>query len=530
MNLEAIISQPAEALILLQKQAEIIGLYTKEIESLKERIEWLTRQIFGRKSERFNPNQLSFDFLIDAIENRPPLEPADAVETQVSEHTRKSAPHGRSVLPDHLDKVIVEVDIPEEQKILSDGRERQRIGYDDSRKLAYEPGRFYVKITRRYKYDNPPGSEGSGVLQAPLPEALIPRCLADETLLAHVAVSKYGDHLPAYRLEQIFKRSGIHIARQTVCGWLVALGIALWPLVIAMKRELFKAGLIHSDDTPVDLLEADDRKPDSKNIRKARMWVSCTGLRDGPWTVFDFTVTREAEGPKRFFGNYSGKIVCDAYSGYGSLSETGKTAEQIGDVSNGIVLYGCWAHTRRYFFNAYKGGDRKHGAEFVALIKMLYDVEEEIRKDNNISAEEILAVRQKKSRPALDAIKQKIDTLLPITPPKSLLGKALNYASNYWNRLTRYVDDPQAPIDNNAAENAIRPIALGRKNWLFIGSRESGEAAANIMSIICTCKRAGVEPYAYLLDVIRRLPSMKTSELDSLLPTNWSKPQPAEKT
>jgi hypothetical protein len=375
-----------------------------------------------------------------------------------------------------------------------------------------------VKVTRRYKYGNPDAGEGEpGVLQAPLGETLVPRCMADDTLLAHVAVSKYGDHLPAYRLEQILKRSGIRITRQTMCGWMQVLGLALDLIVGAIKRELFKIGLIHSDDTPVELLEADERKPESKRIRTARMWVSCAGPRDGPWTVFDFTVTREAEGPKRFFGNYSGKIVCDAYSGYGSLAETGECA-------NGITLYGCWAHTRRYFFNAYKGGDRKAGAEFVALIKLLYDVEAEVRDK---SREEILACRQEKSRPVIENIKTKIDALLPITPPKSLLGKALNYAANNWDRLIRYVDDPQADIDNNAAENAIRPVALGRKNWLFIGNRLSGEATANIMSIICTCKRAGVDPYAYLLDIMRRLPSMKTSELDQLLPGNWVKPQSA---
>ena len=520
MNLETIISNPAEALILLKKQAEIINLYAKEIESHKNQIEWLTRQLFGRKSERivFNPEQHRFEFFLEETDNKPPSEPVSAVETPVAAHVRKSVPHGRGKLPDHLDRVIEEVDIPEEQKTLPDGRKRQRIGFDDSEKLVYEPGRFYVKVTRRYKYGNPGDTESPGVIQAPLPETLIPRCLADDTLLAHVAVSKYGDHLPAYRMEQIFKRSGIRISRQTICGWLVALGLALWPLVAAIKRELFKTGLIHSDDTTVELLEADERKPASKNIRTARMWVSCAGLRDGPWTVFDFTVTREAEGPKRFFEDYTGKIVCDAYSGYGLLANTGGSA-------NRIVLYGCWAHMRRYYFNAYKGGDRKNGAEFIALIKQLYEVEALI-KDKEMKSAEILAERQQKSRPVIEVIKKRIDELLPTTPPKSLLGKALNYATNNWDRLILYVDDPQADIDNNAAENAIRPIAVGRKNWLFLGNRESGEATANIMSIICTCKRAGVEPYAYMLDVIRRLPAMKISDLDALLPTNWSKPQP----
>jgi len=532
MNNETIMSQLAEALLIIQKQAEIITLNEKEIKSLKERIEWMERKIFGRKSEHFNPNQFCFDsLLIEAIENNPPAEPESAPEPEVpvTSHTRKKKSHGRSIIPDHIRREYVDIDIPEEQKILPDGRERQLIGYDESQKLVYEPSQLYVKVTRRYKYSNPTNDGEPGVLQAPLPETLLPRCLADDTLLAHVAVSKYGDHLPAYRLEQIFKRSDVHIPRQTICGWMIALGLALWPIVNAIKQKLFEIGLIHNDDTIIDLLEANEKKADSKKIRKARMWLSCAGPRDGPWTVFDFTVTRNSDGPNQFFDGYSGKIVCDAYSVYDSLANaSGETKE--------IILYGCWAHTRRYFFNAYKGGEIKYGAEFIALIKLLYDVESEINdkcKDENDKGkinEIILGERQRKCPPILNIIKQRIDTLIPITPPKSLLSKALIYAKNNWDKLIRYVDDPQASIDNNIAERAIRSVALSRKNWLFVGSRESGKAAANIMSIISTCKRAGVEPYAYLLDIIRRLPTTKDSEIDSLLPTYWVKSQTVSKT
>ncbi|HZK28725.1 MAG TPA: transposase [Clostridia bacterium] len=208
--------------------------------------------------------------------------------------------------------------------------------------------------------------------------------------------------------------------------------------------------------------------------------------------------------------------------GYGPLAESEK-----GEPT--IILYGCWAHVRRYFFNAYKGGDPKLGAEFIAIIKILYEIEDSIKEKTN---EERLAARRCRSRPVLDAIKARIEELLPVTPPKSSLGKALNYATNYWDRLIRFVDDPQAGIDNNPAENAIRPIALGRKNWLFIGNERSGHAAANLMSVMCTCKNAGVDPYAYLLDIIRRLPSMKTTELAQLLPTEWKRAHeaPAEPT
>ena len=525
MNDETATVQPEKLLFLTQKQAEMIELLTQELGRAKEQIEWLKRQLFGRKSERmeFDPNQLLLDpILMEAIENSLPAEPEPEIESQVAAHTRKSAPHGRGVLPAHLEREVVEIDIPEDQKILPDGRVRPCIGFEESEKLACTPQRLFVKVTRRLKYGSPVGAEECGVVEAPLPDSLVPRCLADESLLAHVAVSKFGDHLPAYRLEGIFKRSGIHISRQTLCGWMQELGLALTPLVAEYKKQLFATGMVHNDDTPVNLLEENQKKPRGKKIRTARLWASCSTPRDGPWTVFDFTVSREADGPKEFFKGYTEKVTCDAYSGYGPLAESGE-----GEPS--IVLYGCWVHVRRYFFNAFKGGDPKLGAEFTAIIKILFELEESIKEKTD---EERLAVRRSRSRPVLDAIKARIEELLPVTPPKSALGKALNYATNYWDRLIRFVDDPQAGIDNNPAENAIRPIALGRKNWLFIGNQRSGHAAANLMSVICTCKRAGVEPYAYLLDIIRRLPSMKTTELAQLLPTEWKRAHeaPAEPT
>jgi transposase len=516
MNDETATLQPEKLLFLTQKQAEMIELLTQELGRAKEQIEWLKRQLFGRKSERmeFDPNQLLLDpILMEAIENSSPAEAEPEIESQVAAHVRKSAPHGRGVLPTHLEREVIEIDIPADQKILPDGRMRPCIGFEESEKLACTPQRFFVKVMRRLKYGSPVGAEEFGVVEAPAPDSLVPRCLADESLLAHVAVSKFGDHLPAYRLEGIFKRSDINISRQTLCGWMQELGIALTPLIAEFKKQLFATGMVHNDDTPVNLLEENQKKPRGKKIRKARLWASCSTSRDGPLTVFDFTVSRGADGPKEFFKGYTGKMTCDAYSGYGPLAESGE-----GEPA--IVLYGCWVHVRRYFFNAFKGGDPKLGAEFTSIIKILFEIEESIKEKTD---EERLAVRRSRSRPVLDAIKARIEELLPVTPPKSALGKALNYATNYWDRLIRFVDDPQAGIDNNPAENAIRPIALGRKNWLFIGNQRSGHAAANIMSVICTCKRAGVEPYAYLLDIIRRLPSMKTTELAQLLPTEWKR-------
>ena len=312
MNNETAILQPEKLLLLTQKQAEMIELFTQEIRSLKEQIEWLKRQLFGRKSERmeFDPNQLLLDsILIEAIENSPPAEPEPDIESQVTAHVRKAAPHGRGVLPSHLEREIIEIDIPEEQKTLPNGSVRPCIGFEESEKLACTPQRFFVKLTRRLKYGSPVGAEEFGVVEAPVPESLVPRCLADASLLAHVAVSKFGDHLPAYRLEGIFKRSGITLSRQTLCGWMQELGIALNPLINEYKKQLFATGMVHNDDTPVNLLEENQKKPHGKKIRTARLWASCSTPRDGPLTVFDFTISREAVGPKEFFKGYTGKMT-----------------------------------------------------------------------------------------------------------------------------------------------------------------------------------------------------------------------------
>lgn len=400
------------------------------------------------------------------------------------------------------------LDVAEAEKSLPDGTPRPLVGHEDSERIAYEPSRLYVKVLRRPKYGSPAGAEEHGVAVAPLPERLVPRCMADESLLAHVVVSKFADHLPLYRIEGILKRSGLDVPRQTLCGWTKAVGLAVEPLALAVKKELFATGLVHSDDTPVDLLEDHRDKPRGKRVREARFWVGRCAPRDGPWTVFDFTESRAAAGPEGFFAGYRGKIVCDAYAGYDGFAAEGR----------GIELRGCWAHVRRYFLDAHRTSHPREGAEFVALIGQLYGVERDISGADDAAR---LAARRERSAPVLELIRGRIGELLPATPPKSALGKALGYADGIWKRLTAFVDDPQAGIDNNPAENAIRPVALGRKNWLFVGDREAGRAAANLMTLVATCKNAGADPHAYLADILVRLPEAKTTELRDLLPDRW---------
>ncbi len=500
---------------MLQTKDAALRLMEDQVKQLKQQVEWMKRQMFGRKSERVDPNQMYLDdVLIEAVEKNPPSEDnATGPDITIPEHKRKASSRGRCELPAHLPREVEIVDIPEAEKFLPDGTERPCIGYEDSERVAYTPGKFFVRVIRRPKYGSPAGAEECGVIVAPALERLVPRCLADETLLAHVIVSKYADHLPAYRLVQIFKRAGIDLSRQTICRWVKESGLALGLLADEIKKRLFATGMVHFDDTPVNLLEDNAQKPRGQRIRQARFWAARAAPRDGPWTVYDFTVSRAADGPIRFFDGYDGKITCDAYSAHEKLLPL------VDGVPDDSRLYGCWAHARRYFFNAHKSDAPRQGAEFVALIKKLFLVERGIAEADDDTR---LATRHEHSVPVLDAIREKIDDLLPVTPPKSGLGKALAYANNYWNRLIKFVNDPQAGIDNNPVENAIRPIALGRKNWLFIGDRESGMAAANLMTILATCKNAGDTPYDYLLDVMRRMPLLNTSEIGALIPDHWS--------
>ncbi len=512
------------------EKEEVARLLTDQIEKLRSQVEWLTRQMFGRKSEKADPNQMWLDALtIQAVEGNPPAAPAPAAVTEVAAHARKAAPHGRGELPETLERVVEVVDLPEAEKTLPDGTPRPLIGHEDAERVAYEPPKIYVKVTRRLKYGSPAGAEENGVATAPVPDALVPRCLADESLVAHLGVSKYADHLPLNRMESVLKRSGVTLTRQTTCGWLVDWGLALRPLVAAMKGELFAGGLVHHDDTPVDLQDYNSGKPRGQRMREARLWVATAPPREGPWTVFDFTASRATEGPRDFLGAFGGRVVCDAYVVYGRLASL-----RSGHPPLDIV--GCWAHVRRYFREAHLSSHPAEGAAFMHLIGLLYAVEREhadtVPPEGAAAAERAallrsddvrrLELRRERALPVLAQIREKIDALTPATPPSSKLGKALSYADNIWHRLTAYAEDGRLPIDNNPAEQMIRPVAIGRNNWLFFGSERGGQAAANWMSVIATCKRAGVEPFAYLSDVLRRLPSAKTGAgVRELLPDVW---------
>ncbi len=345
----------------------------------------------------------------------------------------------------------------------------------------------------------------------------LPSCEAGPGLLAFIWLSKYGDHLPLYRLETITQRYGISFPRSTTCGWMMELGEVLQPLWKLMVDEVLLSRVIHTDDTTVPLQD-----PDTGQRSTARFW-NYIGDEEHALTVLEFTRTHQRIGPARFLANYRGYLQADAYNGYDGLYL---------EPGGRIIEVGCWQHARKRYKEAVPSDVRASCA--LAFIKSLYAVEEKIRKLRqgewrtqtlDERAARIVEIRQRDSVPLLKSFREWIDKTVGNTLPKSKLGEAFGYTLNQWEALNQYPNCGLLDIDNNEAERAHRGIAIGRNNWNFVGSERGGRAAATHFSFIASCKMNAVEPFAYLVDVLTRLPSTPTAELRQLLPNRW-KPQP----
>jgi hypothetical protein len=336
--------------------------------------------------------------------------------------------------------------------------------------------------------------------------------------LAFVWLSKYGDHLPLYRLETITQRYGISFPRSTTCDWMLELGEVLQPLWKLMADDVLRSRVIHTDDTTVPLQD-----PDTGQRSIARFW-NYLGDEEHPLTVFEFTRTHERVGPAAFLADYRGYLQADAYNGYDGLYL---------EPGGRMIEVGCWQHARKRYKEAAQSDLRANCG--LAFIKSLYAVEEKIRKLRqgvwgpltvDERAARIIEIRQRESVPLLKSFREWIDKTQGDTLPKSKLGEAFRYTLNQWQALNQFPTCGLLDIDNNAAERAHRSIAIGRKNWIFVGSERGGRAAATHFSFIASCKRNGVEPFAYLVDVLDRLPSTPAAELAQLLPHRWQR-QPA---
>jgi transposase len=466
----------------------------RQIEQLTHRLDLLLKRVYGPRADKLDPHQLS---LFDEPPVDSPPAAAPLPEPDVITITVKKNGHGRGKLPESLRRVTEIIDIPESVKQATGGT-WVPIGEEISEKLDYTPSSLFVRRIVRPKYvvRFPDTNQPDELRIAELPPEVLAKSKAAPGLVADVIVSKLVDHLPLYRQEQRYARQGFPIARSTLCGWLAEAAEGLTPLWHVLKERVLSADIANTDDTPVPVQD-----PDRDHCRTGRIWVYVS--QHG--TVYDATEDRSRDGPLAFLQKFRGYLQCDAYTGYDELFRR----------SQGTVIeVGCWAHARRKFVDAEKTSPRE-AHEAVARIKQLYAIEHEAKA---FDAAARRALRQEKSVPLLAALQTWLDQLAPTALPKSPLGEAVTYARNQWAALNVYVTDGRLAIDNNAAERAVKPYAIGRKNWLFFGNDHSGRRLAILSSFTATCQQCGVNPWTWLKETLTRLPTTPADQLEPFLP------------
>ena len=386
------------------------------------------------------------------------------------------------------------------------GAPLERIGEDVSEKLDYRPGEFTVQRHVRGKWVCRCCER---LVQAPMPAAVIDKGIPTAGLLAQVLVSKYADHLPLARQETIYARAGVALPRSTLAEWVGVCGQRLQPLVDALRAEVLAAAVLHADETPVRMLSPGERKS-----RTAYLWAYAPGKFEPLRAViYDFCDSRAGEHARRFLGDWRGALLVDDYAGY---------KKTLGE--KGVIELGCMAHARRKFYDLHAANQSRIAADALEYFRQLYEVE---RETLGLAPEHRKAVRQARSREVLKGMHGwLVKTRMQITDG-SATAAAIDYSLRRWEALKRYIDDGRWPIDNNHIEGQIRPIALGRKNWLFAGSLRAGQRAAAVMSLINSAKLNGLDPWAYIADVLERLPTTKMAEIGELLPHRWSTAEPA---
>jgi transposase len=499
--------------IIAQKDAHIDEL-TRKLEStqrqltiLQHQMDQMLRRLYGRKSEQLNPNQLMFDSIVlQSLTQNTPQEtvPAPPAKPAPVKPRKASGHHGRIPIPEHLERVEILLDIPEEQKFCPEtGEPLKVITIEVSEKLEYRPGKLIVNVYKRPQYALPEKSDTfGGILAAPMPDHPIAKCKADVGLIAHLIVSKFADHLPLYRQNGIFEREGVTIPRATQSSWLMQIYESIKVLEEVFRQAVLEDGVLFTDDTPTPLQEQGIGK-----FRKARIWVYLRGGTGPPLVAYDFSIDRSKRRPLDYLKDYRGYVHADAYSGYDELFR-----------KEGIVEVGCWAHARRKFDEA-TSSRPKEATDILARIARLYHEVETPCAGK--TPEERCLFRQEQATPLLEGIFEKLEELRPRTTPSEPLRKAIDYALNQRNALGRYLEDGRLRPDNNLAENAMRPVALGRKNWLFVGSERGGRAAALFMGLVQSCKSIGINPWEYFDDMLRRIMSQPVNRLRELLPDQW---------
>jgi transposase len=474
-----------DRLVAQNKELEVENMY------LKQELAQLRRMIFGSKSERHignDPGQLSLGLDIEQVEY--PEKETEQITYTRNKPDNKKGSAVRLALPSHLhrEEYIIE---PEE-----DTTGARKIGEVVTEILEYTPGKFYVERYVRPKYVLPKEEK---IIIGELPSFPIPRGNAGAGLLAHLLISKFVDHLPFYRQVQQFKRQDIDIAESTISGWFTASCRLLEPLYERLVTRVRGSSYLMADETPIPVQTKD--KPGSTH--KGYHWVYYAPVEK--LVCFDYRKGRGRDGPEQFLGSFRGMLQTDGYVAY-----------DIYEKKYGITLFGCMAHARRKFEKA-KDNDLKRAEYVLDRMHKLYMIEREA-KEKGLSFDQRKELRTEQSLPVLQELEKWMKEQLPDVLPKSSIGQAITYTLGLWNRLTRYIDNGQVEIDNNLIENSIRPVALGRKNYLFAGSHEAAQHAAMIYSFLGTCKINNIEPYGWLKNTLQRLPDQSIQRLDELLP------------
>lgn len=471
------------------------SIHTKDlkIEKLTHELARLRRVHYSAKTEAMDAVQRDlFDEALaaDMAAVEAELEALRSPQAQAAHARRQPV---RRTLPADLPRVET-VHAPEHTDCTGCGQHLVKIGEHVSEKLDVKPLEFFV---RRDIYPQYACRPCETVIAEPVAPALIDRGLAAPGLLAQVAIQKYADHLPLYRQEAIFARHGVTLSRTTLAEWIGVIGLRLQPLVDALHAQLRAAPVLHADETPVQQLD-----PGKGKTKRAYLFAyRNTGTP--PIIIFDYQTSRAGKHAAAFLGDWHGALMVDGYAGYDKL------------FAHGVTELACWAHARRKFYDVWKANGSPIAQQALDRIAQLYGIEAKLR---DLTDTERASRRQQLAKPLLGNFKAWLDATAPTVLGASGLANAIAYTHKRWDALVRYADNGAWPIDNNPIERAIRPIAIGRKNWLFAGSETAGRRAAAIMSLIATAKANGIEPHAWLTDVLTRLPTAKDRDIDSLLP------------
>lgn len=468
---------------------------------LRQKVDFLTRKLFGKKSEKINLDQLMLEFG-DAGESSSPVAPAQpAPAPLLPPSPRRARSAGRNRLPDHLPEERVILDPPE---VIAAPDDFKCIGEECHEELDVQPTRYFRRVIVRRKYVRKSARQAAPVI-VPAPKRLIDHSVASAGLLTHLMVGKYVDHLPLHRLSLILRRDGIQLCRQILAEWMQKAGGWLEPIAEAVAAEIRATGYLQVDETMVRYLE-----PGHGSARQGYLW---TALAPGVGVRYEWHASRGSECLKSLLAGFSGMAQCDGYSAYPAYNKTRTEAER-------LVLAACWAHSRRKFFDARE--DSFFARWMIGQIDQLYRIEAGLRERKAGPALRA-AHRCSQSVPVMarmgKALRRQVELKRHL--PQGMTGKAITYTLGLWEELRRYAESGTAEIDNNLVENAIRPTAIGKKNYLFFGCEDAGAASAAIYTVVGTCKMLGIDAQEYLRDVLTRLPDATNQMIASLTPARW---------